>query len=130
MPGESRFRFRESSSKGFREFVAAVSRRTPADNRRQHRRDPVSISIRITPLDCDFQPDGDSFWTMSRDISLKGLGFVNPEPIEHRFIRIGLRDEGAKVTAKVCHCTSIGDRYPLYLIGVQFVEEDQYDAFR
>jgi hypothetical protein len=124
MSSESRFRFRESSTTGIKEFVAAISRRLPATNRRRHRREPISISLWITPLDRDFHSDGESFWAMARDISASGLGFVNPEPIDHKYIRISVPDDEATVTARVCHCTSVGDRYPLYLIGVQFLDNE------
>ncbi len=94
----------------------------PHDSRRRHRREPKSISLRIQPLDLDYRPDGEPFWAVSRDISHKGLGFVNPEPVVHEFVRIGLFEQEIAVIAKVCHSTSIGVKYPLFLVGVQFLD--------
>lgn len=92
-------------------------------NRRKRRRAPRSVSLRIQPLDLDFCPDGDPFWAVSRDISSVGLGFLNGEPLQHEFVRIGLFDQTATMIARVCHSTSIGVKYPLYLVGVQFLDE-------
>ncbi len=80
--------------------------------------------MQIQPLDLDFQPDGDSFWAMTRDISLRGIGFVNPEPVTHDFIRIGVLDFDKTIIARVCHSTSIGVDFPLFLIGVEFVGKE------
>jgi len=91
--------------------------------RRKSRREPRSISLRIQPLDLDFCPDGEPFWAVSRDISSGGLGFVNSEPLQHEFVRIGLFDQAATMIARVCHSTSIGVKYPLFLVGVQFLDE-------
>ena len=94
-----------------------------AKKRRKQSREPRSISLRIQPLDLDFCPDGEPFWAVSRDISAVGLGFVNGEPIQHEFVRIGLFDQTATMIARVSHSTSIGVKYPLFLVGVQFLDE-------
>lgn len=90
---------------------------------RKHRREPRSISLQIQPLDLDFCPDGEAFWAVSRDVSNGGLGFINSEPISHEYVRIGLFEEKATMIARICHSTSIGVKYPLYLVGVQFLDE-------
>ena len=92
-------------------------------NKRRSRREPRSVSLSIQPLDLDFCPDGEAFWAVSRDVSNGGLGFVNSEPIQHEYVRIGLFDEAATMIARVCHSTSIGVKCPLYLVGVQFLDE-------
>lgn len=94
-----------------------------AKNKRRNRREPRSVSLRIQPLDLDFCPDGEAFWAVSRDVSNGGLGFINSEPIQHEYVRIGLFEENATMIARVCHSTSIGVKYPLYLVGVQFLDE-------
>lgn len=90
---------------------------------RQRQRRPRSISISVQPLDDDFQPDGDQFWVVSRDISTKGLGLICHEAIAHGFVRIGLMNEAVTVIGNVRHSTSIGHQYPLFLVGVEFVNE-------
>ncbi len=95
----------------------------PANNQRSEQRNPRSLSLRIQPLDEDFLPDGERFWTVSRDISTRGLGFIMPEPIRHQYLNVGLGNEGPMAIVEVRHCSSIGSEYPLYLIGVSFLPE-------
>jgi hypothetical protein len=90
--------------------------------RRQPRR-LRSISISVQPLDDDFQPDGDRFWVVSRDISIKGLGLICHDPIAHGYVRVGLMNELATTIGNVRHNTSIGHEYPLFLVGIEFVNE-------
>ena len=113
-------------------FLVAQRLRTMVDvepseykSRRKHPRESRSISLSVQPLDEDFQKDGDLFWVVSRDISLKGVGLICPEPIDHQFIRVGLLEENVSVIGRVCHNTSIGSEYPLYLVGVEFIRETE-----
>lgn len=105
----------------FRTLLRELTTPFRTDNRRSHHRVPRSISLMVQPLDLDFQPNGEPFWALTRDISLKGLGFINPEPITHEFVRLGLLDYDATIIAQVRHSTSIGIDYPLFLVGVEFV---------
>lgn len=110
------------------EFLSLLAELTSGSDkgdkkRRQNRRNPRSVSLRIQPLDLDFCHDGEPFWAVSRDVSNGGLGFINSEPIQHEYVRIGLFEEEATMIARVCHSTSIGVQYPLYLVGVQFLDE-------
>jgi len=89
--------------------------------RRKEKRHCRSISLQIQPLDHDFHHDGEPFWVISRDVSGRGLAFINSERINHDYLRIGLMEHNVTVIAQVRHSTSIGDHYPLYLIGVEFV---------
>jgi hypothetical protein len=82
-----------------------------------------SISISVQPLDDDFQPDGDLFWVVSRDINIKGLALICHDEINHGFVRIGLLNQAVTVIGNVRHNTSIGHRYPLFLVGIEFLNE-------
>ena len=95
-------------------------------SRRKHPRETRSLSLSIQPLDDDFQQDGDVFWVVSRDISLKGIGLISAEPILHQYVRLGLLEEKVSVIGRVCHNTSIGSEYPLYLVGAEFLHETQF----
>ena len=110
-----------SETKEFRTLLREMTTPYRMDNRRAHKRIPRSISLTVQPLDMDFQPDGEPFWALSRDISLRGLAFVNSEPVAHEFVRIGLLEYDATIIAKVRHSTPIGVDYPLFLVGVEFV---------
>lgn len=124
-PAPQEFESQQTVSNDFLRLLSELTNATAENTgkRRKRRREPRSISLRIQPLDLDFCSDGEPFWAVSRDISSGGLGFVNNEPIQHEFVRIGLFDETATMIARVCHSTSIGVKYPLFLVGVQFLDE-------
>lgn len=88
---------------------------------RRHERIPRSLSVSVQPLNDDFQPDGELFWLVSRDISLAGMGLISLDPVFHRHVRLGLLEENVSVIAEVRHNSSIGTHHPLYLVGVEFI---------
>ena len=90
---------------------------------RKHPRTSRSISVSIQPLDEDFQPVGDLFWVVSRDISPKGMGLICHEPFDFEFARTGLLNEQVTVISRVRHNTSIGESYPLFLVGIEFLND-------
>lgn len=91
-------------------------------SRRGNSRQPHSLSLMIQPLDLDFQPVGDAFQVISRDISASGVGFLNLEVIPHEFVRVSLIDFNASLVARVRHCSSLGKEHPLYLVGLEFID--------
>ena len=93
------------------------------DCRRQFRRHSSRLSLVIQPLTDDFQPDGESFRAVSSDLSLKGMAFVNPEDLKHEFVKATFESFSLSVICKVQHNSSIGNDYPLYLVGVEFLDE-------
>ena len=93
------------------------------DCRRRHERTPRSISVSVQPLNEDFVPVSDPFWLVSRDISPAGIGLISYDPIEVENVRLGLLNERVSIIGQVRHNTSIGHKYPLYLIGVEFLSE-------
>lgn len=92
------------------------------DTRREHARYPKRLSLKIQPLNGDYMPDGEPFWAISSDVSKRGMGFIMGDPIDHEHLRITV-EEDVSVIATVRHCTSIGNNYPLYLVGVEFLDE-------
>ena len=93
------------------------------DSRRKHQRIPRSISVSVQPLDEDFQAVGRPFWVVSRDISIRGIGLISYEPIRHDYVRVALLNENVAVFGRVRHNTSIGHKCPLYLVGVEFLND-------
>jgi len=94
------------------------------DTRRASSRYPKRLSLMLQPLDEDFLPDGGSFFAISSDVSKRGLGLILDDPMATNLhLRITLESEGASVVGVVRHSTSIGIEYPLYLIGVEFLDE-------
>jgi hypothetical protein len=118
----------ESSDHNF--FMVAQQLRNVVDfepyefrTRRNHARSTRSISVSVQPLDADFQPTGDMFWVVSRDISISGMGLICHEPITCEHIRVGLMNEHVTAISQVRHNTSIGEKYPLYLVGIEFLHD-------
>ena len=126
MQGDLRFPQGPVSTESFHDFYSVLSEMqrssNPVDERRGDRRVPRSISLQVQPLDMDFQPEGESFCAITRDISKRGLGFINAEAVDHEYLRIymPLQTESS-VIARVCYNLSIGVTYPLYLVGVEFI---------
>ncbi len=111
-------------------FIVAQQLRNMVDfepyefrNSRNNPRSTRSISVSIQPLDDDFQPIGKMFWVVSRDISYRGMGLICHEPIQCEFIRLGLMNEHVTAISTVRHNTSIGEKYPLFLVGVEFLHD-------
>lgn len=112
-------------------FIAAQAlcqARSPtswAKKREQQRRvsrKTRSISISVQPLTDSLDPRGELFWVVSRDISVRGIGLISNEPFEHHYVSIGLLDNDVSVIGEVRHNTSIGSTYPLYLVGIEYVD--------
>jgi hypothetical protein len=95
-------------------------------NDRRTKRETRTISISVQPLDEDFQAVEDPFWVVSRDISPKGLGLICHDPIEHEYVRIGLLNEKITAIGRIRHNTPIGETYPLYLVGIEFLQETDF----
>ena len=113
------------SEQPFEDVNALIRELTTAQedsSRRGNSRQPHSLSLMIQPLDLDFQPVGDSFRALSRDISTSGVGFLNLEAIPHEFVRVSLVDFNASLVARVRHCSSLGKAHPLWLVGLEFVD--------
>lgn len=113
------------SDQPFEDVNALIHKLTTAQNessRRDNSRQPHSLLLLIQPLDLDFQPVGDPFRALSRDISLTGAGFLNLESVKYEFVRVSLLDFNASLVARVRHCSSIGKDHPLYLVGLEFID--------
>ena len=93
------------------------------DCQRQFRRHSARLTLLIQPLTEDFQPDGEPFNAVSSDLSLKGMAFVNPEEVSHEFVRVSFDNLNVSVICKVQHNSSIGIDYPMFLVGVEFLDE-------
>lgn len=91
--------------------------------RRQYKRHSLRTSLTIQPLTEDFLPDGEPFEAVSSDVSFKGMAFAFPDPIEHDHVRITFNNFEISAIGEVRHNSSIGVDYPLFLVGVEFVDE-------
>ncbi len=107
-----------------RQFVHVFRQLIDVGNsRRKSQRIPKRVTLGVQPLDDDFGPDGEPFWAISSDISQRGMGMVYDDPIVHDYVRVMLMEQDVSVIAKVRHSSSIGTQFPLYLIGIEFLDE-------
>ena len=89
--------------------------------RRAQPREPITIPVLVQPLDAQFQPAGDVFGAVTKDISTGGIGVLHSEPITARYLQITLAaqdGEEMSLLAQVKHCTTVGQHYH---IGARFV---------
>ena len=89
--------------------------------RRAQPRRLISIPIVVQPLDANFQPVGDVFHAMTKDISRGGVGISHNGRVAAKYLQIEVATrDGEKMTlmSKVEHCTPDGQ---LYHIGARFV---------
>ncbi len=106
-----------------RELIKTDLARGTDDCRRQFKRHALRTSLNVQPLTSDFQPDGEPFEAISSDISFRGMAFVYPDPLNHEFVRITFNNYDITAIAQMKHNSSIGVDYPLFLVGVEFLEE-------
>ena len=107
-----------------RRFVHVIQHMVDVtDSRRENHRVPKRLSLSIQPLTDDFGPDGEPFLAISSDLSKRGMGFISDDPMVHDFVRITILERDVSVIAQIRHSTSIGTLYPLFLIGVEFLDE-------
>ena len=81
--------------------------------RRVEPRESVAIPIRLCPLDESFEPQGDEFNAVTRDVSCSGIGVFHTRTIETPFVKITIAapETGHQMNllARVEHCTPCGD---------------------
>jgi len=88
--------------------------------RRWEDRHLMVVPVLAQPVDEQFNPVGEPFAVVTRDISQHGVGLVHSEPICHPMLalQMSLAGEEVNVAARVVWCESVG---PFYYIGGEFV---------
>ncbi len=80
------------------------------DTRCESRR-PVSLPMRIQPLDEQLQPSGPEMSVVSRDISSAGVGFFVSKPLECPFVNVRMTTPSGRTMhapAAIKHVTPFG----------------------
>ena len=119
----------ESENSTTRRFVEAIrqhNERPLEDERRSEPRYALSVPIWVQPLLFDFSPDGPNYKTVTRDISDSGIGFVQSEPMRHKYAELQLAKDGEtpeRVIVEIRHCTQIGYMGLLQLVGAVFLPD-------
>jgi len=91
--------------------------------RRKSLRYPITMPVRVTPLDDNQQPLNESFVAVTRDISVTGLCFYHTYPVKQRFLQMELTSpsrEQCTVLLETARCRQAG---PFFEIGGKFLGE-------
>ena len=89
--------------------------------RRGHLRYPLTLPVKVTPLDDNQLPTGDPFLAVTRDLSISGLCMYHLQAVQNRYLQLELispAQERLNVVLEVVRCRAAG---PFYEIGGQFV---------
>ena len=100
------------------DMIVQYQQVSPNCRRRSEPRESVAIPVRVQPLDDAYQPLGEPFAVVTRDMSCGGVGFFHTERIDAKWIRICLstpyHSGTMNLLAHIEHCTRWGD---FYLVG-------------
>jgi hypothetical protein len=91
--------------------------------RRRSMRYPITMPVRVTPLDDHQQPSKETFLAVTRDISVTGLCFYHTHPLKHRYLQLELTSpsrEQCTVLLETARCREAG---PFFEIGGKFLGE-------
>lgn len=105
-------------------FVRDVIREQQIWNGKERRQDvrvTVCLPVTVQPLDTDFEPVGEPFKAITRNLSGGGIGLLNDEPIDTDYVLVTLRNRAGDeidLVAHIRHCTYEDGGY---LIGGRFI---------
>jgi hypothetical protein len=121
------------------EFVRAMIRDETlhqGPERRAHLRYPVSMSVRVVPLDDNKRPVAEPFYAVARDISIAGsfvgltrdisaggMSMYHTQPVQEKYLQLELtapHGELLSTTLEVLRCRKTG---PFYEIAGRFTED-------
>lgn len=91
--------------------------------RRRSLRYPITMPVRVTPLDDQQQPTSKAFVAVTRDISVTGLCFYHTQPVKQRYLQLELTSpsrEQCTVLLEAARCRPAG---PFFEIGGKFLGE-------
>ena len=97
-------------------FIRALSGPVEVERRSQPRR-LIVTTVGVVPLDDAFEPIGESFHAVTRDISTSGLGMLHSKPVTAKYLRVLIpvegRDEPVDVVMEVQRCDVMGFYYDI-----------------
>jgi len=97
-------------------------------DRRSQPRKAICVPVIVHPLDEQFQPRGEPFSAVTKDISGGGVGLIHSEVIDSAYLQIEFtipNEQQMSLLGHVRHCTRCG---PSYHIGARFVVD--WNAWR
>ena len=91
---------------------------SPEGYRRADLRESVAIPIGVQPLNDRYEPAGEPYSVVTRDMSCSGIGFFHTQPVALGWSRICLKapasHEEMNLLARVEHCTPCGQ---FFIVG-------------
>ena len=104
-------------------FVRRMQRNSeihPYAEKRSEEREPFVATVLAVPLDSEFNPVGNKFTVVSRDISSRGIGLVHSERLSHQLLGLQtcLAGEEVNLVAEIVWQKPMG---PFEYIGCRFV---------
>ncbi len=119
---------RLKSEKQLSEFISDIEKaylldcaRVAGTERRSADRINVTMPVRLTALDDQFEPLDYQYHAVTRNISAKGVGLVTTNPIGRSHVLLTFEPyhgELFTVVAKVIHCGDVGYYFQ---VGCEFV---------
>jgi hypothetical protein len=91
------------------------------EDRRRHKRYPISIPVVALPLSLDFRVDGDALPMTTRNLSLGGVALLHTRFLDAAYLAIDFAaagEEKLQVVLKVLRCRPLGLAYE---IGGEFI---------
>ncbi len=99
-----------------RQQLGLESGETAEAEERQHTRHKLTTKVWVQPIDAAYDPAGDPFYAVTRDISSTGLGMVHTRAVHSPFLRVRFpnRDPGqTDLVLKVVRCGALGLFYDI-----------------
>lgn len=93
----------------------------PGPERRLSLRYPITMPVKSTPVNDHYEPCGDVFLAVTRDISLGGLCMYHLAPVTARFLELEItnhNDEQLHVLMEVVRCRQTG---PFFEVAGRFI---------
>ncbi len=93
----------------------------PGPERRANLRYPLTMPVKVTPLDKHQEPIGQSFLAVTRDISVGGMCLYHMKSVREKYLQLELSSpngEQLQVVMEVVRCRQAG---PFYEIAGPFI---------
>jgi len=89
-------------------------------DRRSETRHSMAVPVLVQPVDEQFNPVGESFAVVTRDLSATGIGLIHSRPIDHKLLALQLQLAGEEVNVivEVAWCKPMG---PFEYLGGRFI---------
>jgi len=103
------------------QFVDAIEWQDRIDERRTEKRKPVSLDVIVVPLDADFNPIGEPFLGLTRDISRGGIAMLHTESVTAPYLLLRIETRRHRTLQAVVEVVRSRSYYQFTEISARFV---------